>query len=259
MVLPGVGGFTIVDNGIVTEEDIGCNFFLDSASLGQSRAKSCMQLLQELNPDVNGDYLDENVDQLMDSQADFFRNFDVVVATGVNERTVARLSNLLWDQHIPLMVCRSVGFYGVARLQVKEHCVVESHPDSQQSDLRLEHPFEALKKHMAETEVTSKVPWLVVMYKSLQEWVESHGGRYPANYREKSELRELIRSKMTADEENFEEAIKAVNSSFGGGKPGSAIGEILADDCCLNVRKEVSVGPDSKLVSGICLDNWSLF
>lgn len=238
VVLPGVGGFTIVDNGIVTEEDIGCNFFLDSASLGQSRAKSCMQLLQELNPDVNGDYLDENVDQLMDSQADFFRNFDVVVATGVNERTVARLSNLLWDQHIPLMVCRSVGFYGVARLQVKEHCVVESHPDSQQSDLRLEHPFEALKKHMAETEVTSKVPWLVVMYKSLQEWVKSHGGRYPANYREKSELRELIRSKMTADEENFEEAIKAVNSSFGGGKPGSAIGEILADDCCLNVRKE---------------------
>lgn len=237
VVLPGVGGFTIVDNAVVTEEDIGCNFFLDSASLGQSRAKCCMQLLQELNPDVNGEYVDENVDQLIDAQPEFFKNFDVIVATAVSERTIVRLSNLLWDQHIPLIVCRTVGFYGVARLQVKEHCVVESHPDSRQSDLRLEHPFEALKKHMSETEVTSKVPWLVVMYKALEEWVERHGG-YPANYKEKSQLRELIRAKMSADEENFEEAIKAVNSSFGGGYPSSTVKEILQDDFCININKE---------------------
>ncbi|XP_058458632.1 nedd8-activating enzyme E1 regulatory subunit [Malaya genurostris] len=238
IVLPGIGGFTIVDNEIVTEEDIGCNFFLDSASVGQPRAKSATQLLQELNPDVHGDHVEENVDQLIESQPDFFKTFDVVVATAVNERTTVRLSNLLWDQHIPFIVCRSLGFYGVARLQIKEHCIVESHPDSRQSDLRLEHPFEALKKHMAETEITSKVPWLVVMYKCLQEWVEAHEGRYPDTYREKSELRDLIRSKMTADEENFEEAIKAVNSSFGAGKPNSGIREILSDDCCLNVNKE---------------------
>ncbi|XP_058829901.1 nedd8-activating enzyme E1 regulatory subunit [Topomyia yanbarensis] len=238
VVLPGIGGFTIVDNGIVTEEDIGCNFFLDLTSVGQPRAKSATQFLQELNPDVHGDHVEENVDQLIEAQPEFFKSFDVVVATAVNERTTVRLSNLLWDQHIPFIVCRSLGFYGVARLQVKEHCVIESHPDSRQSDLRLEHPFEALKKHMTETELTPKVPWLVVMYKCLQEWVDAHEGRYPSNYKEKSELRELIRSKMTADEENFEEAIKAVNSSFGAGKPSSGIREILADDCCLNVNKE---------------------
>ncbi|EDS44112.1 NEDD8-activating enzyme E1 regulatory subunit [Culex quinquefasciatus] len=238
VVLPGIGGFNIVDSGLVTEEDIGCNFFLDSGSVGQSRARSCMQLLQELNPDVNGEYVDEAVDQLIDGQPEFFKSFDVIVATAVSERTIVRLSNLLWDMHIPLLVCRSVGFYGVARLQVKEHCIVESHPDSHQSDLRLEHPFEALRKHMAETAITSKVPWLVVMYKCLEEWVSAHDGRYPANYKEKTELRDLIRSKMSADEENHEEAIKAVNSSFGGGKPNSAIKEILADDCCINVNKE---------------------
>uniref|UniRef100_A0A1Q3FA90 NEDD8-activating enzyme E1 regulatory subunit n=1 Tax=Culex tarsalis TaxID=7177 RepID=A0A1Q3FA90_CULTA len=238
VVLPGIGGFTIVDSGFVSEEDIGCNFFLDSGSVGQSRARSCMQLLQELNPDVNGEYVEEAVDQLIDGQPEFFKSFDVIVATAVSERTIVRLSNLLWDMHIPLLVCRSVGFYGVARLQVKEHCIVESHPDSRQSDLRLEHPFEALRKHMAETSVTPKVPWLVVMYKCLEEWVNAHAGRYPANYREKTELRDLIRSKMSADEENHEEAIKAVNSSFGGGKPSSAVKEILEDDCCINVNKE---------------------
>uniref|UniRef100_A0A182PP46 Queuine tRNA-ribosyltransferase accessory subunit 2 n=1 Tax=Anopheles epiroticus TaxID=199890 RepID=A0A182PP46_9DIPT len=238
IVLPGIGGFTIVDHRPVTEEDVGCNFFLDLDSVGQPRAKRCMQLLQELNPDVNGDYVDEHVEQLIDGQPDFFRSFDVVVATSISERTIVRLSNVLWEQNIPLIVARSVGFYGVARLQLREHCVIETHPDNKQTDLRLEHPFEELKKHMAEAQVTNKVPWLVVLYKVLQEWVDAHDGRYPASYREKLELRELIRSKMDGEQENFEEAIKAVNSSFGGGKPSSVVQEILQDDRCVNVNTE---------------------
>lgn len=28
IVLPGIGGFTIVDNGIVTEENVGCKYVL---------------------------------------------------------------------------------------------------------------------------------------------------------------------------------------------------------------------------------------
>uniref|UniRef100_A0A182MK24 NEDD8-activating enzyme E1 regulatory subunit n=1 Tax=Anopheles culicifacies TaxID=139723 RepID=A0A182MK24_9DIPT len=238
IVLPGIGGFTIVDHRSVTEEDVGCNFFLDLDSVGQPRAKRCMQLLQELNPDVNGDYVDEHVEQLIDGQPDFFRSFDVVVATSISERTIVRLSNVLWEQNVPLIVARSVGFYGVARLQLREHCIIETHPDNKQTDLRLEHPFEELKKHMDATEITNKVPWLVVLYKFLQEWVTIHEGRYPSTYREKSELRELIRSKMDGEQENFEEAIKAVNSSFGGGKPSSSVREILADERCINVNTE---------------------
>uniref|UniRef100_A0AAG5DDM8 NEDD8-activating enzyme E1 regulatory subunit n=1 Tax=Anopheles atroparvus TaxID=41427 RepID=A0AAG5DDM8_ANOAO len=238
IVLPGIGGFTIVDHLPVTEEDVGCNFFLDLGSIGQPRAKRCMQLLQELNPDVNGDYVDEHVEQLIDSQPDFFRSFDVVVATSISERTIVRLSNVLWEQNIPLIIARSVGFYGVARLQVREHCVVETHPDSKQNDLRLEHPFEGLKKHMADAELTNKVPWLVVLYKILYEWVAAHDGKFPSNYREKLELRELIQSKMDGEKENFEEAIRAVNSSFGGGIPSSSVLAILDDDRCVNVNKE---------------------
>ncbi|XP_052860022.1 nedd8-activating enzyme E1 regulatory subunit [Anopheles cruzii] len=238
VVLPGIGGFTIVDHLMVTEEDVGCNFFLDLGSVGQPRAKRCMQLLRELNPDVNGDYIDEHVEQLIDNQPDFFRSFDVIVATSISERTIVRLSNVLWEQSIPLIVARSIGFYGVARLQVREHCVVETHPDNKQTDLRLEHPFEGLRKHMDETELTSKVPWLVVLYKVLYEWVAAHDGRFPANYREKCEVRELIETKMSGEQENFEEAIKAVNSSFGGGKPSSAVMEILEDNRCVNINKE---------------------
>lgn len=54
LVLPGVGNFTIVDEQIVKEEDLGVNFFLEEESLGKSRADECCRLLRELNPDVNG-------------------------------------------------------------------------------------------------------------------------------------------------------------------------------------------------------------
>jgi amyloid beta precursor protein binding protein 1 len=55
--IQGIGQFTISDAAIVTESDLGVNFFLDEDSLGNSRAECCVKLLQELNPDVKGHWL----------------------------------------------------------------------------------------------------------------------------------------------------------------------------------------------------------
>lgn len=54
LILPGIGSFTIVDDAIVTDADLGVNFFLNEDSLGLSRAEECCRLLLELNPDVTG-------------------------------------------------------------------------------------------------------------------------------------------------------------------------------------------------------------
>jgi len=54
--LVGIGKFTIADKNLVSEEDLGVNFFLDEESLGKSRAEVCVKLLQELNPDVKGEW-----------------------------------------------------------------------------------------------------------------------------------------------------------------------------------------------------------
>lgn len=56
LVLPGIGGFTIVDPATVTETDLGVNFFLEKESLGKSRAEETCRLVRELNPDVEGNY-----------------------------------------------------------------------------------------------------------------------------------------------------------------------------------------------------------
>lgn len=44
---------------------------------------------------------------------------------------------------------------------------------------------------------------------------------------------------MTKDEENFEEAVVAVNSCFAGGKPTDSLIKILDDESCHNLTKEV--------------------
>lgn len=54
LVLPGIGQFTIADDAVVNDADLGVNFFLDEESLGKSRAQACTDFLLELNPEVKG-------------------------------------------------------------------------------------------------------------------------------------------------------------------------------------------------------------
>lgn len=50
-----------------------------------------------------------------------------------------------------------------------------------------------------------------------------------------------IFSAITKDEENYEEAVKSINSCFGGGKPTTHIWEILNDPACTNLNKKSSI------------------
>lgn len=124
------------------------SFFLHPNSIGQPKAKCCMQALQEMNPDVSSDCLDESVETILSNNPEFFNSFKVVIASSLKEKTLLQLSRMLWSQNIPFVYCRSIGFIASARLQYREHFIVESHPDNKQTDLRLEQPFEALENHL---------------------------------------------------------------------------------------------------------------
>lgn len=94
---------------------------------------------------------------------------------------------------------------------------------------------------MQTSEINHKVPWLVVLHKHLEKWRAENDNRYPTSYKEKSQLRQAIRLAMVKDEENYEEAIRAVNSSFTGGKPSESLMEILQDSACSNLNKQVNL------------------
>lgn len=252
LILPGIGSFTVVDGHKVQGEDVGNNFFLTKDSIGQSRAKFTLEYLSELNDDVTGDYMEEHPEKLLDTNADFFSQFTIVIATNLCERTLLRLGKCLWEKNIPLLICRCYGFIGYMRLVVKEHTVVESHPDNAHEDLRLDRPFPGLVKYADAINLESMskkdhshTPWLLVLYKYLQEWKEKNSGELPKVYREKNQLKDMIRAGVhkseegvMEEEENFEEAVKAVNTALNPTRIPSEVQRLFDDKECTNLHAE---------------------
>ncbi|XP_052248440.1 NEDD8-activating enzyme E1 regulatory subunit-like isoform X1 [Dreissena polymorpha] len=254
LILPGIGSFTVVDSCKIQGEDVGNNFFLSKDAIGQSRAKVATELLSELNNDVTGDFVEESAESLLESNDGFFQQFTVVIATNLCERTLLKLGKCLWANNIPLLVCRCYGFIGYIRLVIREHAVIESHPDSAHEDLRLDRPFPSLVKYLDSIDLSCMnkkdhchTPWLVVLYKYLQEYKAKHQGQIPKVYKEKNELKELIKAGIQRnddgimeEEENFDEAVKAVNTALIPTKVPANIEQLFEDPDCENLNAESS-------------------
>jgi len=230
LVLPGLGSFTILDPNNVKGEDCGNNFFLTPDTVGQPRGEVATRLLLEMNHEVRGEVRQETVAQVLASDPEFFSRFSLVVACSLSEKALSSLSSVCWDCNVPLMVLRVTGFMAYLRLQIKEHVVVETHPDTEVQDLRLDQPWPALTKWLDEQASAldsmslkdhGHTPYPVLIYRELQKWKAEHGGTMPSNFREKKELKANLLKGMRKkegnedvyeDEENFEEGGRAVNT-----------------------------------------------
>lgn len=252
IVLPGVGSITIVDDKITSDEDIGSNFFLESSSTGLNRGSETLRLLLELNSAVQGHAVEEPPDQILRENPEFFKTFSLVITTALNEKTVSALAQHLWDINVPFIHCRSVGFLGSFRIQLREHAIIETHPDNEQTDLRLDIPFQALSNYLESIDINAldlkdhgHIPWIVILYKAVQKWQETHQSNWPMSRKEKVEIREIIQEFIRKDEngvpiaeENFEEALRAVNTSLVPSFLPVKIQELLYSNAATNLTKE---------------------
>ncbi|KAK7748893.1 hypothetical protein SLS53_000917 [Cytospora paraplurivora] len=226
LVLPGIGSFTIVDDATVTEADLGLNFFLDEDSLGKSRAQSCTELLVELNPEVQGNWLPKNQEPLqLDKILSASHTFTMIVHTfPIDPGHLKSLQDYSTQHLTPLVAIHSAGLYSYFRISLPDAFpIVDTHPDeSATTDLRLLSPWpelESFAEELAKDIETMNdhehghIPYVVILLHYLEEWKGSHGS-YPKNYAEKTEFRKLVASgaRRTSEggEENFDEAVAAV-------------------------------------------------
>uniref|UniRef100_A0A3Q2YZE7 NEDD8-activating enzyme E1 regulatory subunit n=1 Tax=Hippocampus comes TaxID=109280 RepID=A0A3Q2YZE7_HIPCM len=228
LVLPGIGAFTIVDGHTVSGEDVGHNFFLSHNSIGK-------------NPDM-----------LLDNNPEFFHRFTIVIGVQLPESTSLRLGSVLWSASVPFLLCKTYGLIGYMRLAVQEHTVIESHPDNALEDLRIDQPFAEFKKHIQAYDLErmdkkdhSHTPWIVVIAKCLEKWLREQDSQPPRNYKEKEAFRQIIREGILKNEngvleyeENFEEAIKNVNTALNPTKIPSVIKDLFNDDQCNNITSQ---------------------
>lgn len=226
LVLPGIGQFTIADAEIVTEADLGVNFFLDEDSLGNSRAECCVKLLQELNPDVKGHWLPLQetltVQKLLENDAKYTL---IIYTYPIEEKDLALVQEYGSKHKVPVISIHSSGFYSYFRTYLPGNFpIVDTHPDSTATtDLRLLTPWEELSEFTEE--LTSDIdnlsahehghlPYLVILLHFLEKWKAEHGS-LPSTYKEKTAFRSLISAGARTDipeggEENFDEAAAAV-------------------------------------------------
>uniref|UniRef100_A0A3Q1C1Y7 NEDD8-activating enzyme E1 regulatory subunit n=1 Tax=Amphiprion ocellaris TaxID=80972 RepID=A0A3Q1C1Y7_AMPOC len=240
LVLPGIGAFTIVDGHTVTGEDVG------------NKAQAATELLQELNSDVSGNFVEESPDKLLDNDPEFFHRFTIVIGVQLPESTCLRLGSVLWNASVPFLVCKTYGLLGYMRLVVQEHTVIESHPDNALEDLRLDQPFAEFQNHVKSYDLDSMdkkdhshTPWIIIVAKYLEKWFSEHNCRLPKNYKEKEAFRQFIRegilkneNGVPEDEENFEEAIKNVNTALNLTKIPSTVEDLFNSEQCNSITSQ---------------------
>ncbi|KAK4057494.1 hypothetical protein OIO90_001563 [Microbotryomycetes sp. JL221] len=246
LVLPGIGQFTIIDSTKVKGSDIGNNFFLETSSLGKSRAQETTRLLLELNETVKGHALVKDLSELVANPQDVLE-YTLIIAVDADPENLVKISDIAWDNSIPLIKVQSCGFYGSLRTQVNEFPIVETHPESL-IDLRIHAPFPELVEYANSIDYStldnadfSHVPAIIVLVKAMEQWKLDHSGQTPQNMTERREfISQLTALKRKSDDENIDEAVALYRRA--GTRPSipTEIQELFDDPACRNLTKESS-------------------
>ncbi|KAI1336044.1 hypothetical protein F5Y15DRAFT_216911 [Xylariaceae sp. FL0016] len=232
LVLPGIGKFTIADDAVVNEPDLGVNFFLDDDCLGKPRSECCTRLLQELNPEVEGDWFPKtaaplDVRHILETSSTFTL---IMYTNPIKEDDLATLEAYGVQHKTPIISIHSAGFYSYFRISLPgTFPIVDTHPEVEKTtDLRLLNPWpelDAFAKEMTQNMESlddhdhGHLPYVVILLYYLEQWRQSHEGSNPITPKEKREFSKLVLAASRTNnseggEENFEEAAGAINKNI---------------------------------------------
>lgn len=226
LVLPGIGEFLLVDDAAAVGKEFSSNFFLTANSDGKSRAQISWQLLQELNEDVQGNWM--NVAEGLGTacaKGDWWNDLwhavktpqALVVASDLEPNLLQSVGRACQTKNVGLVAVQSYGLLGICRLQTPPLPLLDPKPSSALPDLRLVHPFARLKEltegvqwESLDNQEHGHIPYPLILAKVAEEWKKSHGGALPRTPAEKEEFRQAIKSSSRDlnKEANFEEAVQ---------------------------------------------------
>jgi len=190
--LPGVGSFLIVDDKKVDKRDLGNDFFVTVDDIGRPKAQVVADLMMEMNPDLEGKgaFVNENVNDFIDTNESVIKDAQMVVACDVNNATAVRLGQLCEEKNVPLIVIRQYGMLGYIRLYKPENTIIETKKAQVVfKDLRLANPWPELLQFANDFnfETMEKIehthtPYAVILIQALQKWRDTHDGAQPKGF-----------------------------------------------------------------------------
>jgi len=150
LVLAGVNQLAMVDSEKVSEEDATSQFLAPRDTVGKNRAESSLQRLQQLNPMVT---VSADPGKSQDKTEEFFKGFDVVVATNCSKDELVRINSICRAEKTLFYAGDIFGFYGFSFMDLVSHEYVEEVKDTKEEAKSGDEP--ATKKQKMETETKS--------------------------------------------------------------------------------------------------------
>lgn len=211
--------------------------------MGKSRSEACVKLLQELNPDVKGEWYelkkvacipnelekttligpfqDQPLQTLLSEQRFTLLMYTLPIEPE-NLRTIQIYAN---ENKLPLFSVQSAGFYSAFQIHLPgSFPIVDTHPEATSTpDMRLRAPWKELAEFAAEItkDIDSQearehghIPYVALILHYLEEW-KGKNGTIPSTYKDKKTFTTFLAAGTRTDnpeggEENYEEAVAAV-------------------------------------------------
>jgi NEDD8-activating enzyme E1 regulatory subunit len=209
LVLPGIGHVLVVDDAASIQKEYSSNFFL-TANSEKSRAQLSLELLQELNEDVEGNWMHvaEGLDTMCSSQ-DWWTNLwqgvktprALVVASDLEPSLLRTVGQACHAKGVGMISVQSYGLLGICRLQTPALPLMDPKPANSPPDLRLVRPFSRLKEladgvdwEGLDSQEHGHIPYPLILAKISDQWKASHGGALPKTPQEKQEFRDSIKA-----------------------------------------------------------------
>ena len=184
LTLHGIVNVTIVDDAILTKEDIGRNFFVGEQFLGKPRAEAVAHYLMELNPDIKVTTILKGSDDLSFID-DVKANEDLFVITTGFKKTkyLKKLSDICREKKIRNAHIQIAGFIGGFYLDGGLHHYYEGTSGDEDPalvfELRILNPFPELQKFFdsfdfenLSSEDHAHIPYPVILNRAAKKYME---------------------------------------------------------------------------------------
>lgn len=126
LVLAGIGAITLLDEGAVSESDLGAQFLVTEEDIGKNRAGAAAVNARKLNPRVAVTADDQSIQT---KSNDFFSKFNVVVACNQDLSQVMRINEACRLLKRPFYAAEIPGMTGYIFADIIEHEFVTERED----------------------------------------------------------------------------------------------------------------------------------
>lgn len=117
LVLAGIN-LTLADEELVTEADLGTNFFLTASDVGTTRSAACLPRVREMNTLVSVEALAKTAGSVSDADLAGLR---LVIHCGGCPAEQLALANRCRALSVPIAVANLYGFWGAFALDFGKH------------------------------------------------------------------------------------------------------------------------------------------